>query len=358
MILFGLIIFSTCSGSAFGGIKKSASGVLRDIRISSETAALRVDITCSQPFSIHHFTLKSPDRIVIDFNNVNAIKALPIYKVKSHGVIRIRTGQFRPSTARVVIDLERAIPEHTSLESDTGLTLFIRYMTPPEPEIKKPEIESPPIHSPQKEMEKEKLEDLADEISKLRETTQSIKEQVSRDSQVLEDLKKNQDLRNKGYVRIVALGCGFFPHEGFLKETYGAGMMEGAELNIGLRGMFEAWAGLKIFTKKTISDSGQTAGKIRLIPIETGIKLRFNKGVINPYLGAGISFNQYREETPSGVKRESKTGILGLSGLFFKFAQYLTFDLYAHYRSCRLTLNGEEFEIGGWHFGAGFGFEF
>ena len=101
--------------------------ILEEIRYISVPDYTRVIITLSAKADYHHFTVPvdrahdRPPRIVIDFSPArigpNTSTPIPIHD----GLLkRIRTGQFSPATARVVLDLE-------PIESYTAFPLYSPY---------------------------------------------------------------------------------------------------------------------------------------------------------------------------------------------------------------------------------------
>jgi opacity protein-like surface antigen len=177
----------------------------------------------------------------------------------------------------------------------------------------------------------------------------------------LKILKEMQDKRarqEKRFVRIEVTGNYFQPAEGEFKDTFGNGLMEGAELNIGVTNSLEFWLAMKNFSKSSLEGDTAQDHKIRLIPLEAGFKLRFNKGTVNPYIGGGIAYHQYKELYDSEEIKEKKIGFIGQAGCFLKIAENLVLDVYAHYRYCLINVGETELDISGFHIGAGLGFEF
>lgn len=80
--------------------------------------------------------------------------------------------------------------------------------------------------------------------------------------------------------------------------------------------------------------------------------------MINPYLGGGLGYHQYQDIHLAEEIKKRQIGTIAQAGVFLKAAENLVFDLYVNYRYCQIESKSEEFNIGGIHFGAGFGFEF
>jgi hypothetical protein len=155
------------------------------------------------------------------------------------------------------------------------------------------------------------------------------------------------------------LGIYFLPVEGYMKDVYGKGLMTGAELNIGVWNNLELWLAQKYFARKEKENNLEEERKFTLIPLEAGVKFRFNKGIINPYVGGGFGYYQFKEELPDNEVREKKMGFIGQAGCFVKIGGYLTLDLFANYRSCKISSDSlPEFNFGGLNLGIGLGFEY
>jgi len=102
---------------------------------------------------------------------------------------------------------------------------------------------------------------------------------------ILKEMQDKRARQEKRFVRIEVTGNYFQPAEEEFKATFGNGLMEGAELNIGVTNSLEFWLAIKNFSKSSLEGDTAQDRKIRLIPLEAGLKLRFNKGAVNPYIG-------------------------------------------------------------------------
>ncbi len=129
--------------------------VLEEIRHISVPDYTRVTITLSAQADYKHFRVAAdrphdrPPRIVIDFSSARIDPQLRAPIPVDDGLLRrIRTGQFSPTTARVVLDLEQ-------IESYTAFPLYSPYRliidvkgqsekTPPRQQAKQPRAPPPP----------------------------------------------------------------------------------------------------------------------------------------------------------------------------------------------------------------------
>lgn len=377
-------------------------GILKEIFISKTPEMLDVKLIIDA-YSFHRvFELTQPGRIVIDLFSIGDIKAEPIIEINDYRILRIRHGMYQRGVARVVFEVEEDFPFYGIERMPKGLKVTFSIKKKPtenisvsvpektakkEPQEKpqekivvkagqvkeltgeavieekkedpvetKPETRPPEIYE---EAAAKKTEDITAEPAvtieeQLDETKKKLAETISLLNQLNEDrLKQKQK-----FVRVLVTGNHFSPREGNLKTVYEKGMMFGAELNVGVTDFVELWFAENYFSKTVTDTISQSMNKVYLIPIEFGIKVRLNKGVVNPYFGIGGGYFQYKEETPDGEIREQNIGFIGQSGIFLKIGGFFVVDLYAQFKHCPITTAMEKFDVGGFHFGAGLGFEF
>lgn len=104
-------------------IQAQGQGTLKSITTQMEGARLVVTIAIEGAFTREVSYLTSPKRLVVDLNGVAAIEPAPYAQVGQGGVLDIRTGQFKPETARVVFDLGQTTPAYTVTEVPGGLKI-------------------------------------------------------------------------------------------------------------------------------------------------------------------------------------------------------------------------------------------
>jgi len=316
-------------------------GTLKDIVISGTQNILEVKILFSPYTSSRLFKLASPPRIIIDLFNIKNIKSSRLFDVDDFGIKVIRAGMFKDDVTRVVFDLKDQFPLHKIERVQDGLKVSFwtkdgEQIKKEEPGIEKIKKEEPELKGdagkevqPGAGRKKERgdrlqeIKEATDKISeKLEETIKTLDEAVK----ILDKMHKERTKQTKKFVRIEGLGNHFQPRYDVLKDVYKSGVMYGAELNVGV------WNFV--------------------------LKFRFNKGKINPYLGVGAGYYQYKETTSLGETKEKEIGFVGQAGCFIKIGGYLVFDVYANYSYCRITTETTRFNVGGLHLGVGFGFEY
>lgn len=360
-------------------------GVLKEIILSKTPDVLDVKLIIDA-YSFHRvFELFQPERIVIDLYSIGDIQAEPFIEINDYMVIRIRHGMFQRGVARVVFDVEEDFPFYGIERMPEGLKITFSNKKPtkkvaaPE-ETVKAEIQKKPQEKTVEKAEEvkeqtltaaaeekkeepsrkkpEKTEDKTGKPAAIEEQMEEMKKKLEDAIFILNQLNEERLKKKKKLIRVMVTGNYFSPREGNLKTVYKKGLMFGAEINVGVTDFVEIWFAKNYFSKTVIDTVSGSKNKVYLIPIELGLKIRFKKGVVNPYFGIGGGYFQYKEVTPDGEIREQNIGFIGQSGLFIKIGGFLLVDIYAQIKYCPITTATEKFDVGGFHIGLGLGFEF
>jgi len=380
-ILSLIILFSASlvipALSAVKNVNKEI-GLLNKITLTTEENTLEVDIIFGPYSSYSHFELSEPNRIVLDLKNIEDILSVRHLEVNDFGIQTIRAGMFKTDAARVVFDLKGKLSPYEITKTEKGLKITFRKEKTEEEKLKKEKsrkqqkikaeakkIAEAKAAAIKSSLKNEDIKKIKEAIKEIKDTSAKVNKKLDIFQVKLDDsltiLKEMQDKRarqEKRFVRIEVTGNYFQPAEGEFKDTFGSGLMEGAELNIGVTNSLEFWLAMKNFSKTSLEGDTAQDRKIRLIPLEAGFKLRFNKGTVNPYIGGGAAYHQYKELYNSEEIKEKKIGFIGQAGCFLKIAENLVIDAYAHYRYCIVNIGETEVDISGFHIGAGLGFEF
>ncbi|GEM_PF-2279955 len=354
------------------------TGLLNKISLTKEENTLEVDIIFGPYTSHRHFELSEPNRIVLDLINIEDILSDRHLEVNDFGIQTIRAGMFKTDAARVVFDLKDKLSPYKITKTKKGLKITFRKKKTEEEKLKEEKsrklqeikaeakkravakataVKSSPKNENLKEI-KEKIREVKDTAAKVNEKLDKLQVKLDDTLTILKEMQDERARQEKRFVRIEITGNYFQPAEGEFKDTFGNGLMEGAELNIGVTNSLEFWLAMKNFSKSSLEGEAAPDRKIRLIPLEAGFKMRFNKGAVNPYIGGGVAYHQYKELFNSEEIKEKKIGYIGQAGCFLKIAENLVLDAYAHYRYCLINVGGTELDISGFHVGAGLGFEF
>lgn len=79
---------------------------LESITFAKEGPAVAVAVRIRGEFGNEAFTLREPERLVIDVSPVDTISAADKTEINESGVLRVRTGRFQVDVARIVFDLD------------------------------------------------------------------------------------------------------------------------------------------------------------------------------------------------------------------------------------------------------------
>jgi len=130
-ILCGLVLVATLSFPAAAQEPppepavpaQETVSVLKEISYKKTPVAgqLVVTVRLEGTFAFETFALTGPMRLVIDFSPVNGIDAPPVTTVNDAGLRNIRAGQFLPSVARVVFDLDDRAPSYSITSLPDGV---------------------------------------------------------------------------------------------------------------------------------------------------------------------------------------------------------------------------------------------
>lgn len=134
-----MVLFFTGIANTHGG--QEELGTLEEIEIQESEDFLKAVIGISGQFSYQHFELKDPSRLVVEITPIGEIRTEESYDVNAFGVRIVRTGRFRPDTARIVFDLVEVLPSYEIIQVTNGIEVVFRWVedvdkVPPAPEIK------------------------------------------------------------------------------------------------------------------------------------------------------------------------------------------------------------------------------
>jgi len=99
-------------------------GSIEKIVISKTEKTVEVRVLLSLFTYYRQFELSGPNRVVLDFFGASSIKAPRFLRVNALGVRGIRTGMFKPGTARVVFDMINGIPPYKIETITNGLRIL------------------------------------------------------------------------------------------------------------------------------------------------------------------------------------------------------------------------------------------
>jgi hypothetical protein len=354
-VLFVLIIFMSASLLAQGGKLKA----VKKIRIQKLESRLSVFIEFDKGISYENFTLMGPNRLVIDFMNVDEFLPKPSLDVNSFGVIRIRTGKPQPDIHRVVFDLEEELPRYEINEVENGLEISFWVLKVEKLEELKEEIK-PPVKVKKEAKPPEK------KPPKVEEKAPPIKEEKEPEKPKVEEVTEEpwKEMKEEKKFSIgVATGFYFMQDEAF-QEIYGKStFVFGGETSITLPLKFlDIWIGFK-----QMQDSGKTTFmqediSLRMTDISFSLRCLINLKNLTPFLGPGVDYIYYKEnysgDFPLASLSDSDFGFHIQGGSYFHLSNFLSTKLYFKYNMIKTTIQDLSVNLGGTEWGLGLVFRF
>ena len=103
----------------------SGTTTIRQVELGGQAGATVVRVSGDGALTLDTELLTGPDRLVLDFDNArlgqvqSAVAGVVVPPVRG-----VRTGQFKPDVARVVVDLQRVVPYHIENGAGTVTVVF------------------------------------------------------------------------------------------------------------------------------------------------------------------------------------------------------------------------------------------
>ena len=146
-----LLAVSLMAGLVLGaasGLHPSAlqASDLESISFVKEGPSVAVAVRIRGEFGNEAFTLREPERLVIDVSPVDGISAPPQIEIAAGGVLRVRTGRFQADVARIVFDLDGPGVLYRIDRTADGLkiTFWKEGASAPKAEERAPVVPAPP----------------------------------------------------------------------------------------------------------------------------------------------------------------------------------------------------------------------
>ncbi len=125
-IISAVILFALGTPEIYGGQEDQA--VLEKLDLNKTSDFLKVVIGVSGEFGYQHFELKEPSRLVVEISPVGEMRVDESYDINAFGVRAVRTGRFKPDTARIVFDLVEALPSYEIIQVANGIEVVFRWV--------------------------------------------------------------------------------------------------------------------------------------------------------------------------------------------------------------------------------------
>jgi len=147
----------TGSPPAPAAASASAATLIAQVEVSLAGQQTNVRVEGNGRLSYQASRLNNPERLVLDFSGVHLAVSKTSIPSEAKPVRRVRLAQFKPDVARVVIDLERAVPYSVQAEGQSVTVAFampaprpVAFRTPAVPSRKPVAriVQKPPVQPP------------------------------------------------------------------------------------------------------------------------------------------------------------------------------------------------------------------
>lgn len=160
-----------------------------------------------------------------------------------------------------------------------------------------------------------------------------------------------------GTLSLLATGSYFQPRDQAFKDIYGNVLAYGAQADIGVWRGFCLWAGVSHISREGELSLTKETTKLNIIPFFGGLKFRFLKTSVRPYVALGAGYFKYQETNPLGKIEKGDIGYIGQIGVSLKTLMSLCLEVYVRFSGCRIKPADIEANLGGIELGVGFGLE-
>jgi len=133
-----------------------------------------------------------------------------------------------------------------------------------------------------------------------------------------------------------------FPADKLFREIYSGGISFGADVTVPLSGPLQLWAGGELFGKTGLVPVSEETTRVRIVPLYAGLRARFGKKLVRPYVGAAAAYYFLHEANPLGTANDGGLGFLSQAGVQIRVHGPFWLDLFAGYRACTVRSGGDE----------------
>lgn len=347
-------------------------GELKRIYFERVRNGLEVKIELDKLSNYKSFPLTGPNRLVIDFFQVNKFSCESFIDVADFGVKNIRVGRFKPDVVRVVFDLTEKIPLYTINENRVGLSVSFWFKETekelpvekittelPKEEVKKEEeaVKEAPPKIPEKEVVKE--EKPPEKIVE-KEEKPVIKAPPQLPEEIIEGGKEEAIS-----ISIGIRGAFYFPHSSDFQDAYGKSLKAiGGEavFKFPLREKEYIGACLGFVNMTADSKSGYEKSSLKLMPVSFSAFYTRQLGGFFPYIGIGIDCFFYSEDFPEISDTSSPSqkawGANIQAGICLELGYSVSLKLYTKYHTAHIEGQQRNINLGGNEYGIGLSYGF
>ena len=311
---------------------------LKAVAFQKTGRGLDVTIAVEGEFLYQVQALSNPTRLAIDLSSLSKIDAQPLTEVNQAGLSSIRTGQFTPLIARVVIDFSGAMPGYEIARTDTGLV--IRFGVAAKP-AEKPAVIAPPV----------------------REQPVQIVKPIETPAEAAPGETR------QGFMNTMIgfnIGTYQIPSDRF-KEIYGGDATPTFGLSLSRTfaqykdfSLDVEW-GIRFYSKTGAATLSQEPATFKMTPISLAARLNYQAKFFQMFVGYGLDWYSYAETSTIADTTGNANGSHFIAGIYL-IPPVLDgmLRVKAYYKFTRVTAssNGIDVDLGGNEYGVGLSFGF
>jgi hypothetical protein len=309
---------------------------LKTVTFQKTGRGLDVTIAIDGEFLFQAQVLSNPTRLAVDLSPLSKIDAQPLYEVNQAGLTSIRTGQFTPLIARVVIDFSGAMPGYEIAKIDTGLVIRFGGEAKAAPPVREQPVREQPV-----------------QIVKPIETPAESKTVETR-----EGFMNTMIGFNVGSYQI--------PSDRF-KEIYGADATQAFGLSLSRTFVqyknlsLDAEWGIRFYSKTGASTLSQETATFKMTPISLAARLNYQAKYFQVFVGYGLDWYSYTETSAIANTTGNVNGHHFTAGIYLippVLDGMIRVKAYYKFTSVTASSNGIAVDLGGNEYGLGLSFGF
>lgn len=312
---------------------------LKAVAFQKTDRGLDVTIAVEGEFLYQVQALSNPTRLAVDLSPLSKIDAQPLTEVNQAGLTSIRTGQFTPLSARVVIDFSGAMPGYEIARTDTGLVIRFGGEA-------KAAIAAPPVRE------------------------QPVREQPAQIVKPVETPAETEPGKTpEGFMNTMIgfnIGTYQIPSDRF-KEIYGAAATPTFGLSLSRTfvqykdfSLDVEW-GIRFYSKTGAATLSQEPATFKMTPISLAARLNYQAKFFQMFVGYGLDWYSYTETSTIANTTGNANGSHFIAGIYLippVLDGMIRVKAYYKFTKVTASSNGIDVDLGGNEYGMGLSFGF
>jgi hypothetical protein len=316
-----------------------AATSLKAVTFLKTEKGLDVTIGVEGEFLYQAQTLANPTRLAVDLSPLSKIDAQAFYDVNQAGLTSIRTGQFTPLIARVVIDFSGAMPGYEIVK--TGAGLVIRFAGEAKPAVAPPPVREQPV--PQRPVQ------IVKPVEGPAETGTAETREGFANTMIGAQMGSYQ-IPSSEFKEIYGPDAA---------QTFGFSLSRTLIQSGGLS--LDVEGGIRFFSKDGASTLSQEVATFKMTPISLAGRLNYQWKYFQVFVGYGLDWYSYTETSAIANTTGNANGNHFTAGIYLippLLDGLLRLKVYYKFTKVTALENGVSIDLGGNEYGVGLSFGF